>query len=66
MIPVENFPATTTIDGSVDATYDCTVVGLVRKGDHFEFIVIVDDGDERWIAQRDVVTAPDGQKRRPG
>lgn len=64
MIPIEAFPATTRIVG-VDGTYDCTVVGIVRAGADFEFIVIVDDDGDRWIAQRDVVTAPDGETRRP-
>jgi hypothetical protein len=64
MIAIENFKATTLVetnDGKY-ATVDCIVVGITRTDEGaFDFVVVTEEDDERWAAQREFVTAPDGK-----
>lgn len=65
MIPIENFKAETTVendDGKQEIVF-CRVVGIVKSkdGETYDFLVMTEEADQRWIAQREFVTAPDGR-----
>lgn len=64
MIPIDAFPAETHMEigeGKTQRTF-CTVVGVDKDDDDdFQFVVMVEDEGQRWVALRDHVTARDGR-----
>ena len=65
MIAIDNFTAETSIEVGLHGKMErvaCRVVGITKTDDgSYDFIVVTEEDGERWVAQRDYVSAPDGK-----